>query len=196
MPKTEERKSPVSVLKYAYAPLISDTAEGVEYGAVVDMGDTLISAGYTPAMNITPQYASGKQYDSYVSKSGGTHDVQTPGLNPDDYKNLLGYACSETGEITSNKADVVPDVASMYATETSDGKVNLYKFFKVKFTFSGETVTTKDANGVTFQATNLNGQYAPLIYNGDDMKMMKGLDPVSDKETIDKWFKEVVPAAE
>lgn len=196
MTKTEERKSPISVLKYAYAPLISDTAEGVEYGAVVDMGKALISAGYTPAMNPAQQFAGGQQYDSYTSKSGGTHDVQTPGLNPDDYKNLLGYACSETGEITSNKSDVVPYVASMYATETSDGKVNLYKFFKVKFTFSGETVTTKDDSGVTFQATTLNGQYVPLINNGDDMKMMKGLDPVSDKETIDKWFSEIVPAAE
>lgn len=189
MPVSTERKSPVSVLDFAYAPLTVDTKEQVTYGDVVNMGGVLISANYTPQMNNSTQYASGQQYDSYTSKGGGTLDVQTPGLNGTDQEGLLGSKVSKTtGLITSNKSDVVPFVMAIYSTETSDGKVNLYKFPKVKFSSSGENATTKESNGVTFQATTLNGAYAPLINTGDDMFCIKGLDPVTDAETISTWF--------
>ena len=197
MAGSTERKSPVSVLRIAYAPLIIDTVAGVEYGNVTEMNKALISAGYTPQMQNNQQFASGQQYDGYTSKTGGDVNIQTPGLNGDDHKNLLGYSYnSETGLIKSNKSDVVPYVATMYSTENSNGTVNLYKYYKVQYSNNGEQVTTKDSSGVTFQATTLNGKYEPLQYNGDDMDMIKGLDPVKDKEVIDAWFAQVVPSKE
>lgn len=192
-----ERRSPVSVLRIAYAPLLIDNKEALEYGEMVDMGNTLISAGYSPQMQNNQQFASGQQYDSYTSKTGGNVDIQTPGLNGADEKGLLGTSYNEkTGLIKSNKKDVIPYVGTVYSTENSDGTVNLYRFYKVKYSTNGETVTTKDSSGVTFQATTLNGQYIPLRNNGDDMDKLKGLDPVKDKEIIDAWFEKMVPDKE
>lgn len=189
MSASNERRSPVSVLELAYAPLTVDSKDQVTYGAVVNMGGTLISANYAPQMNTTSQFAGGQQYDSYTSKSGGTVDIQVPGLNGTDQQGLLGYKLnSTTGLITSNKSDVVPFVMVIYSTETSEGRINLYKFPKTKFTTSGENATTKESNGVTFQTTTLNGTYSPLIKTGDDMFCLKGLDPVEDSETINAWF--------
>ena len=71
---------------------------------------------------------------------------------------------------------------------TSDGKINLYKFPKCKFTSQGENVQTTDENGVTFNSLALQANYKALINTGVDMYCVKGLDPVTDKASIDAWF--------
>ena len=76
----------------------------------------------------------------------------------------------------------------IYSTMTSDGKINLYKFPKCKFTSQGENVQTTDENGVTFNSLALQANYKALINKGVDMYCVKGLDPVTDKASIDAWF--------
>lgn len=191
----KERRSAVSVLQLAYAPLVLDTKETLTYGNVVPMDNVLVSAGYTPRMNTASQYASGQEYDSYVAKSGGTVNIQIPALNSSDEVGLFGCTeDEETGVITSNKGDVVPNVMVIYSTVTSKGMVNLYKFPKVKFTDQGETATTKNENGVTYQAQNLSGNYSALIHTGDEKFNIKGVDPKSadGKKLIEDWFKTAV----
>lgn len=190
----KERRSAVSVLQLAYAPLVLDTKNMLTYGEVVPMDNVLMSAGYTPRMNNASQFASGQEYDSYVAKSGGTVNIQVPALNSSDELGLFGCTEDEEGVVASNKSDVVPNVMVIYSTETSQGMVNLYKFPKVKFTDQGETATTKNENGVTYQAQNLSGNYSALIHTGDDKFNIKGIDPNSDdgKKLIEDWFKTAV----
>ena len=185
----------MSVLQLAYAPLGLDTKNMLTYGEVVPMDNVLMSAGYTPRMNNASQFASGQEYDSYVAKSGGTVNIQVPALNSSDEVGLFGCTeDEETGVVASNKSDVVPNVMVIYSTETSQGMVNLYKFPKVKFTDQGETATTKNDNGVTYQAQNLSGNYSALIHTGDDKFNIKGVDPNSEdgKKIIEDWFKTAV----
>ena len=84
---------------------------------------------------------------------------------------------------------MVPDVMVMYSTKTSTGKINLYKFPKCKFTSQGESAQTTDENGVTFNGLALQANYKALLNTGKDMYVAKGLDPETDKTTIDDWFK-------
>lgn len=67
-------------------------------------------------------------------------------------------------------------------------EINLYKFPKCKFTSQGENVQTTDENGVTFNSLALQANYKALINTGVDMYCVKGLDPVTDKTSIDAWF--------
>ena len=169
-----DRKSAVCTKRFAYAPLTTDNADTLTYGEVTEIKDILITTKYTPKMNSASQYASGVEVDSYVAKAGGTLDVSIVNTNSADEVAL--------------KDDVVPDVMCIYSTMTSDGKMNLYKFPKCKFTSQGETVQTTDENGVTFNSLALQANYKALINTGVDMYCVKGLDPVTDKATIDAWF--------
>ena len=76
----------------------------------------------------------------------------------------------------------------IYSTMTSDGKINLYKFPKCKFASQGENVQTTDENGVTFNSLALQANYKALINTGVDKYCVKGLDPVTDKASIDAWI--------
>lgn len=191
MNNSSERRSAVSVLRFAYAPLTVDTVDMITYGEVKDLKDTLISASYTPRMNSASQYAGGQEYDSYVAKAGGTLEIQLPALTASEETDLFG--CNEdeaSGVVTSNKEDVVPDIMVIYSTQTSKHKVNLYKFPKVKFTNQGEAVTTKNENGITYQAQTLSGNYAALLNTGDEMYSVKSVDPKTPegKKLIEEWF--------
>ncbi len=184
-----ERKAAVCTDRFAYAPLTTDNAETLAYGDVVEIKDILITTKYTPKMNSASQYASGVEVDSYVAKAGGTIDVTIVNTNPTDEVALFGAKLNETtGVLESGKDDVVPDVMVMYSTKTSTGKINLYKFPKCKFTSQGESAQTTDENGVTFNGLALQANYKALLNTGKDMYVVKGLDPVTDKTTIDAWF--------
>lgn len=184
-----DRKAAVCTDRFAYAPLTTDNAETLAYGDVNEIKDILITTKYTPKMNSASQYASGVEVDSYVAKAGGTLDVTIVNTNPTDDVTLFGAKLNETtGVLESGKDDVVPDVMVMYSTKTSTGKINLYKFPKCKFTSQGEGAQTTDENGVTFNGLALQANYKALLNTGKDMYVVKGLDPVTDKTTIDAWF--------
>lgn len=156
---------------------------------MTEIKDILITTKYTPKMNSASQYASGVEVDSYVAKAGGTLDVTIVNTNSADEVALFGAKVNTTtGVLESGKDDVVPDVMCIYSTMTSDGKINLYKFPKCKFTSQGENMQTTDENGVTFNSLALQANYKALINTGVDMYCVKGLDPVTDKTTIDAWF--------
>lgn len=186
---TTDRKSPVNTRRFATAPLTSDTAEELVYGDVTEVTSTLITAKYTPKMNSAEQYASGIAVDGYVSKAGGTLDLNVVGLNADDEHNYFGSTIRADGVIESKSTDVVPDLMVIYSTERSDGTLNLYKFLKTKFTSQGETAETTDASGIKYTGTAMKGDYKNTLNNNKDMVLVKGIDPKTNAEFIDNWFK-------
>lgn len=187
--QSTERRSAVTTLQFAVAPLTTDSAEKLEYGTPVILQDNLITAKYTPNMNKASQHASGVEVESYVAKNGGTLDITVRALNAADETALFGSKVdATTGVLVSNKDDIVPDNMVIYSTRRSDGKLNLYKFAKAKFTSQGESVQTIDENGITYQALSLQAGYKPTINNGNDMYVVKGADPTTDKALIEEWF--------
>lgn len=186
-----DRKSAVSTLRFAIAPLTKDSADELTYGEVHEIPNNLITVRYTPTMNQASQFASGMQVDGYVAKAGGTLEIGVCGLNSEDETLMFGSKLDEkTAVLTSNKDDVVPDVMVIYSTKRSDGTINLYKFPKTKLTSQGETAQTSDDNGVTYQTTTVNGTYKPLLKNGNDSHIIKGLDISTEegKAIEAEWF--------
>lgn len=186
----EARKTAVCTDRYATALLITDNGGSLSYGAVEEVVTTLISTKYAPKMNSAEQYASGVAVDSYVSKSGGTLDIVVVGLDTEDENRYFGSTVSGDGLISSGKDDVVPDRMVIYSTKRSDGKINLYKFPKAKFTSQGEQTETTDSSGIKYSGTQLKAEYKATIYNGKDMHIRKAVDPSTEEgaKLIKAWF--------
>lgn len=171
------RKSAVSTLRFAVAPLTLDNGTTLTYGAVHEIENNLVTVKYAPEMQSASQYASGIEVDGYVAKAGGSLDVSLVNTNSEDDTILFGTAVEvATGVSVSNKDDIVPDVMVIYSTKNSDGTINLYKFPKAKFTSQGESTQTVDDKGVTYNSVSLQAKYKALINNGDEMYSVKGLD--------------------
>lgn len=128
---------------------------------------------------------------SYVAKAAGQLQITMPSLDNSDEVLLFGKTYDETTKtVTNNKDDYVPAVMAIYSTKRADGTVNLYKVMKVKFTEGAENIETQDDSGAKFQSVQISGDYEQLIKNGDDVIMLRGVDPsTSDgKTTITAWF--------
>lgn len=189
---TDTSRAPsVSTDRLAFAPLTVDTGTTLTYGEVVEIDKVLISVSRTPKMNSSKMYASGQCIASYVAKAAGQLQITMPSLDNSDEVLLFGKTYDETTKtVTNNKDDYVPAVMAIYSTKRADGTVNLYKVMKVKFTEGAENIETQDDSGAKFQSVQISGDYEQLIKNGDDVIMLRGVDPsTSDGKTIiTAWF--------
>ena len=183
------RAPSVSTDRLAFAPLSVDTGDTLVYGDVVEVDKALISVSRTPRMNSSKMFASGQAVASYVAKAAGQLQITMPSLENEDEQMLFGKTLDEeTKTVTNNKDDYIPAVMAIYSTDRSDGTKNLYKVMKAKFAEGVETVETKDESGAKFQSIQISGEYENLIKNGDDVIVVRGVDPVADKKIIDDWF--------
>lgn len=148
----------------------------------------LMAAKYTPKAETAEQYGDGIKVEDYVAKDGGDLDITIRGFKEGDGAFLFGE--TETTEKTSVSGadDIVPYVCCAYMTERSDGKVNLFKFPKVKFMPQGEDDKQREGSKVEFGTASLKGTYSPLISSHADCYKRLGADPKTDAEFITKWF--------
>lgn len=189
---TDTSRAPsVSTDRLAFAPLTSDTDSTLTYGDVTEINKSLISVSRTPKMNSAKMYASGQAIASYVAKAGGQLQITMPSLDNSDEVLLFGKTYDETAKtVTNNKDDYVPAVMAIYSTDRADGTKNLYKVMKVKFAEGAENVETSDDSGTKFQSVQISGDYEQLIKNGDDVIVLRGVDPTTEdgKALISAWF--------
>lgn len=77
----------------------------------------------------------------------------------------------------------------IWSTQRSDGKVNLYKIMKAKFS-SQEEASTSDDSGVRYNGTALQAEYKATIRSGDIMFKEKKVDPNTEAGAalIEAWF--------
>lgn len=192
MSKNPHGSPAVSTDRYATALLTEDSGNTLTYGAVYEVESDLITAKYTPKMNNAGMYASGIEVESYVAKAGGTLDLNVVGLSATEEKEYFGAKLLPDANnlLVENKDDYVPDRMVIYSTTRSNGKKNLYKFPKAKFTSQGEEATTSDDSGVKYNGTALQANYKALINSGDIMFQIKDVDPdtISGAALIDAWF--------
>ena len=183
------RAPSVSTDRLAFAPLTTDTGDTLVYGDVVEVDKALISVSRTPKQNASKMFASGQAGASYVAKAAGSLQITMPSLENEDEVMLFGKTLDETTQaVTNNKDDYIPAVMAIYSTDRSDGTKNLYKVMKVKFAEGVETVETKDDSGAKFQSIQLSGEYENLIKNGDDVIIIRGVDPKTQQDVINAWF--------
>lgn len=188
----EHGRPSVSTKRFATALLTEDSGNALTYGNVEEIETDLVTIKYTPKMNSASMYASGIAVESYVAKSGGTLDVTVVGLTADEEASYFGASvlAGSNDLIVDNANDYVPDRAVIWSTQRSDGKINLYKIMKAKFSSQGEETSTSDDNGVTFNGTALQADYKALINSGDIMFRMKKIDPdtPAGAALVEAWF--------
>lgn len=191
MGKNPHERPAVSTDRFATALLKEDSGATLEYGDVKEIETDLITIKYTPKMNSAKMHASGVPVEEYVAKTGGTVNVTVVGLTADEEQDYFGSTLdTETGLLTENKNDIVPDRMIIWSTLRSNGNYNLHKIMKAKFISQGEEVKTTDDNGVTFTGTSLQADYKPVINSGDIMFTEKNIDisTPEGKQIIEDWF--------
>ena len=188
----EHGRPSVSTKRFATALLTEDSGTALTYGDVKEIETDLITVKYTPKMNSASMYASGIAVESYVAKSGGTVDLTVVGLTAEEEADYFGAAvlAANNDLIVDNANDYVPDRMIIWSTQRSDGKMNLYKIMKAKFSNQGEQADTSDDNGVKYTGTSLQADYKALIRSGDIMFKEKKVDPDTEAGAalISAWF--------
>lgn len=188
MSNTNDGKSSVNVKRLTMWALIADTSSATTYGERArEFTNQLNSAKYTPKVATAEQYGDGIKVEDYVAKDGGDLEFTIRGFTDGDNEFLFGET-AKNGTSVSNSDDIVPYVCAAYATERPDGKLNLFKFPKVKFMPQGEDSKQREGSSVSYGTANIKGTYSPLLSNGDDCYKRLGVDPKTDSAIIEGWF--------
>lgn len=183
-------RSSINVKKLVMWALLTDSAAGTTYGDTArEFTNQLNSAKYTPKVQTAEQYGDGIKVEDYVAKDGGDLDITIRGFSEGDNEFLFGET-SKNGTSVSNSEDIVPYVCVAYATERPDGKLNLFKFPKVKFMPQGEDSQQREGSSVKYGTANIKGTYSPLLSTKDDCYKRLGVDPKTDSAIVEKWFSE------
>lgn len=151
-----------------------------------------MSAKYTPKVETASQFGDGVKVEDYVAKDGGDLDITLTGFKAGDSEFLFGETKTKEGVEVSGANDIVPYKCTAYMTVRPDGKVNLYKFPKVKYMPQGETADQREGSKISYGSASIKGTYSPLISSGADCYKRLGVDPSdsTDKAFIEKWFSE------
>lgn len=186
--QTNNGKSSINVKRLTMWALEADTNEETIYKTEArSFTNQLNSARYVPKVQTAEQYGDGVKVEDYVAKDGGELDIVIRGFTDGDNEFLFGET-NKNGTSVSNTGDIVPYVCAAYATERPDGKLNLFKFPKVKFMPQGEDSRQREGSTVNYGTANIKGTYSPLLSNGDDCYKRLAVDPKTDAELITKWF--------
>lgn len=188
MAEDKRRRSAVNVKRLTMWKMKDDTSEETTYEAEPYTWDnSLASAKYTPKMQQNSQYGDGIKVEDFVAKDGGDLNITVNGFEHGDGAYLFGET-DKNGTEVSNAKDIVPNQCVAYYTVRSDGKLNLYKYPKATFYPEGEDAQQQEGTTIKYGTAALKGAYMPLISNGDDMYKRRGVDPVKDKDLIERWF--------
>lgn len=183
-------RSSINVKRLTMWEQLTDSESATTYNTEAhEFTNELNSAKYTPKVETAEQYGDGVKVEDYVAKDGGDLDITIRGFKQGDEAFLFGEK-ETTAEKTSvsGSDDIVPYVCVAYMTERSDGKVNLYKFPKVKFMPQGEDSQQKEGTKITYTTANIKGTYSPLLSSHADCYKCRGVDPKTQSDLITKWF--------
>jgi len=186
-----EKKPVFGVDRLAFAPITTDSAENITYGTVVEWKKALIRAALTPNNASGSLEASDQTVDQYVMKMGGSLEIVTTALVPEDDVLLFGdKKDTATGVITTSGDDIVPEVMCIYSTRRSDGTMNLYKVHKTKFSPPTETGETATVGNRPYQTISLQGNYVNTLFDGRSVSKLRGLDVSTPEgqQKYDAWF--------
>ena len=185
----KDRKAPFKLSRLGVFPLTKDDETTVEYGTAYPFAMSLMTASTTPNTTTASLDADDQQVEQVTVKNGGSINIGLTALNEDDEATLYGKKIVQ-GTVVSNKDDITPSNGVAYMTGRSDGKVNLYKYPKVKFAPGEKSNQTQKSEGLEFSTITIAGNYIPTIFSGDDEYIRYAVDPVADKAIVDSWFTE------
>ena len=185
--------SHINVKRLVMWGLTTDEDDGTTYDSIVyEFKKSTMSAKYTPRAETAEQHGDGIKVEDYVAKDGGDLEIKLTGFKAGDGEFLFGETKTKDGVEISGSDDIVPYKCVAYMTERPDGKVNLYKFPKVKFMPQGETADQREGSKISYGDASIKGTYSPLLSTHAEQYRKLGADPgdATDKALIEKWFTE------
>lgn len=189
----ERGRSHVNVKRLVMWKLLTDDDSATTYDTnAYAFEKSTMSAKYSPKVETAEQYGDGIKVEDYVAKNGGDLDISLTGFKTGDGVFLFGETKTNEGTEVSGSDDIVPYNCVAYCTERPDGKLNLYKYPKVKFMPQGETADQKEGTKISYGNASIKGTYSPLLSSHQDQYKRLGVDPSDpdDKTFIEKWFSE------
>lgn len=182
-------RSSINVKRLTLWKLLTDDTTATTYDTeAYKFVNELNSVKYSPKVETASQYGDGVKVEDYVAKDGGNIEAVIRGFKQGDHEFLFGESKTAEGTSISAADDIVPYNCTAYMTVRPDGKVNLYKFPKVKFMPQGEDSKQQEGSKIEYGTAQLKGTYSPLLSNHHDCYKRLGVDPDSDSEFIEKWF--------
>jgi len=170
-------------------PVTADTSSGITYGdTATAFTKKLMTKQDTPTVNTANLDACNQTVDDYVAINGGELTIGITDLDGTERTLLYGETANVSGVNVSNGDDRPGDLCVAFMTTRSDGKVNLFKYSKTKFSPQAESAETTKKNGITYQTISLKGEYKPSIYDKNARYVQYGVDPVTDAAVVTAWF--------
>lgn len=182
---TTSAKAPINVTKLVMWPYTEATDT---YGTVFDFDKRFMTYTDNLGSNTTPLYGCGVQVDQATRIGKGTITYGVHAFTKDERNKIFGETIDTNGAVVTTGKEVVPIVATAHSEELSNGKLNLYKYFKVQFA-PNEISTQQVTDGsVTFSTTQIQGTYS----RNESLNMMRAIyynaDPTDDASLINSWF--------
>lgn len=175
---------------------LTEGQEGDTCETAVEFGERLKNFSDTLTSNSQSAAADGVVVETFTGIGTGTLTLGLSDLIPDERKMMFGETVNthtDGNVIVTTGKEKIPCVRAALMTDRSDGKVNLYKFFKVKFAPGEKSVEQINESGqATFTTISISGTYFQCHSEKiDGLKAeAKAVDPTSvgGKTFIQKWF--------
>lgn len=129
-------------------------------GAVVSFGERLKSITDRPQTSVQSAASDGVVVETYSGMGVGGIELGLSDLIPSEETLLFGREVSNSNVVVTTGKERIPCVRVAFITDRSDGKVNLYKYYKVKFTPYEKSVQQISESGqATFSSITVSGTY-------------------------------------
>lgn len=184
-------KSDINARNLVVWPISNESSENC--GTAVAFGERLKNISDSLQTNTQSASADGVVVETYTGIGTGTLGLGLTELTPSERTLLFAQAVQNTNVVIVTGKEKIPCVRVAFMTDTSDGKVNLYKYFRVKFAPYEKTVRQISESGqATFSSITINGTYfQSQSENVTGLKAeAKNIDPLTTEGQtfITNWF--------
>lgn len=186
MPNTSA-KAPINVTRLAMWPYYESTDT---YGAAFDFDKRFMTYTDSLASNSTPLFGCGVQVDQVTKIGSGALTYGIHAFTKTERNKMFGETLDAGGAVVTTGEEVIPYVACAHSEELSNGHLNLYKYFKVKFAPNEMSAQQVSDGSVTFSTTQVQGAYI----RNETLDMMRAIyydvDPTTETGAaiIENWF--------
>ena len=151
-------KSEVNARGLVVWPIVDEDTEAC--GAAVEFGERLKNISDQLQSNTQSAASDGVVVETYTGTGTGNLALGVSDLLPSEETLLFGRTVASGNVVITTGKEKTPCVRTAFITDRSDGKVNLYKYFKVKYApYERSTQQVNESGQATFTTLTVNGTY-------------------------------------
>ena len=182
-------KPPINVEKLVIWSMTDEDNE--TYGEALDFDKRFMTYTDSIATNSVSLYGCGVAVDKATSLGEGSLSYGIHAFTAEERVAIFGETKNaEKDIVVTTGNEIIPYVATAHMTKKRDGKVNLYKYFKVQFPPNEDSVQQISDGNITYSTLTINGTYVRSESQDAMRAIAYDVDPESSegKTLIEKWF--------